>query len=128
MPDISPRLKFAASALVLPLVALFAFLAAVPAAAAPSVPFVPCDKPSLVAAISTTVGAGGSQAITLSPGCTYTLTVVDNGSEVDTNGLPVISNTVDLTITGNGATILRDSIAPRFRIFFVAAGPCASAA
>jgi hypothetical protein len=41
---------------------------------------------------------------------------------VDTNGLPLITHTVNLTINGSGATILRDAGAPRFRLFQVAAG------
>jgi hypothetical protein len=41
---------------------------------------------------------------------------------VDTNGLPLITHTVNLTINGSGATILRDAGSPRFRLFQVAAG------
>src|SRR5438128_2374981 len=57
----------------------------------------------------------GADTISLAAGCIYTLTAADNGS----NGLPVVTSTI--TIDGNGATITRDSGAPSFRIFDVAA-------
>jgi hypothetical protein len=119
---ISRRLKIAASAVAFPLLAVIAFLAAAPASAPRPATVVLCDAPSLVNAVSGAVIAGGTQTITLSGGCTYTLTAIDNGTQVDTNGLPLITHTVNLTINGSGATILRDAGAPRFRLFQVAAG------
>ncbi|HQV70404.1 MAG TPA: choice-of-anchor Q domain-containing protein [Thermoflexales bacterium] len=73
----------------------------------------------LISAIQSSVTTGGSQSISLAPSCIYTLTQVNSGSGVDLNGLPVISNTVSLTITGNGATISRDPAAPQFRFLSV---------
>lgn len=76
----------------------------------------------LVTAVQNAVNAGGAQLVTLSSGCVYTLTQVNNGVLTSTNGLPVISNSVDLTIQGNGATLSRDSSAPQFRFFEVEQG------
>jgi hypothetical protein len=49
----------------------------------------------------------------LAPGCTYTLSVANNSSDLGANGLPVI--TARITITGAHATIARSS-AQKFRI------------
>jgi hypothetical protein len=67
--------------------------------------------------------AGGSNTITLVPGATFTLTVVDNGTDGAT-GLPVIAANDDLTILGNGDVIERSTAraTPAFRLFDVAAG------
>ena len=122
MTIVSSRFKIAGLAVVFPLLAVAALLAAVPASAALPAGVIPCNTPALVIAISAAVTTGGNQSLTLSPGCTYTLTAVNNGSNADTNGLPLITNTVRLTIDGSGATIARDAGAPRFRLFQVGAG------
>src|SRR3954468_11207363 len=84
---------------------------------------VPCDTTALIAAVQTAVNASGAQVIDLTPGCTYTSAAVNNnGSSVDANGLPRIGNAVSLTINGRGATIQRDTSAPRFRFFQVLTG------
>ena len=77
---------------------------------------------ALIAAIANAVTAGGTQTVALASACTYTLTTVNNGSGVNTNGLPRINNNVDLTVTGNNATITRDGAASRFRLFQVDSG------
>jgi hypothetical protein len=76
------------------------------------------DVAALIAAINTANSNGEADVITLAAGCVYTLTSVDNTTDGD-NGLPVISS--EITLTGNGATIQRDSVtpAPDFRIFYV---------
>ncbi|MFG2880416.1 hypothetical protein ACGFYU_36295 [Streptomyces sp. NPDC048337] len=81
-------------------------LAAAPAAAA-AVP-VGCSEVALSQAITIANGTGGT--LTLSPGCTYTLTTP----------LPAISGT--MTIDGNVATITRSNSAPEFGILRVASG------
>ena len=90
-----------------------------------------CDVNELITAIAAAVSQGGTQVINLSPSCVYTLTAVNNGSQPNQNGLPRVGNNVDLTINGNGATIMRSttdgpssprSVPPNFRIFEVASG------
>jgi hypothetical protein len=79
------------------------------------------DVACLINAINQANANGEANRITLRRG-TYTLTVVDNGTFGNTNGLPVITS--PLTITGRGAetTIIeRDTSAPFFRILSVAA-------
>jgi hypothetical protein len=73
------------------------------------------DAAALIAAINS---ATSGDTITLEAGCTYTLTVPDNGS----NGLPIIDKT--LTFEGNGATIERssDGGTPEFIIIWVEGG------
>lgn len=122
MAGITRRPVLAAFAVLFPFLAVILFLVAAPAGAARSATIVPCNTPSLIGAISTAVTAGGPQTITLSAGCTYTLTTINNGTQVDTNGLPLITHTVNLTINGSGATIVRDPGAPRFRLFQVGTG------
>ena len=51
----------------------------------------------------------GADVIELAPGCTYTLTAVDN-YWYGPNGLPPIAS--EITIEGNGATIARSATAP----------------
>jgi predicted outer membrane repeat protein len=82
-----------------------------------SVTSVPCTTTDLINALSTVVISGGAQTLDLTASCTYTLTVVNNGSGVDTNGLPLITNSLKLTLNGHGATIVRNNAAPRFRLF-----------
>ncbi|GAA2594737.1 hypothetical protein SMC26_36080 [Actinomadura fulvescens] len=79
---------------------------------------VPCNGPALVAAIATANGSGGGN-ITLTPGCTYTLTSPDNAGVHGANGLPVITTTI--TLTGNNNTIARAAVALPFRIVEVGA-------
>ena len=75
------------------------------------------DVPALVAAINAANGNGEDDTITLSAGCVYTLTVIDNATDGN-NGLPLITSSI--TINGNGAVIQRDNaFAPDFRIFHV---------
>ena len=57
--------------------------------------------------------------IKLQAGTTYTLNAVDN-NWYGPDGLPAISSNV--TIDGNGATLLRDPAAPIFRFFYVSGG------
>ena len=61
---------------------------------------VPCGagQNGLRAAVNA-ANAAGRGSITLASGCTYTLTVVDNGE----NGLPVVTGRV--SVNGNGSTI-----------------------
>ena len=92
--------------------------------------FVPCagtngGGAALIAAIAAANSAGGG-TVNLAPGCTYTLTAVNNTSTnpnpmiagiLASNGLPVITTTV--TINGRNTTIARGSSAPQFRLFEV---------
>ena len=84
---------------------------------------VPCDASDLVSAINTANGTSGGGTVTLTSGCTYTLTVANNTitGGGGGNGLPAITGNV--TIQGNGATITRSAASgtPVFRIFDVAA-------
>ena len=96
-------------------------------AASAAITAVPCntdgpagtaDPSALISAIS---GAASGDTLSLAAGCTYTLSAVNNSGYVfnataGANGLPVISQ--NLTIEGNGATILRsqDAGTPPFRI------------
>jgi hypothetical protein len=76
------------------------------------------DVPCLIAAIHEANANGEANTIRLAAG-TYTLTAPDNPF----NGLPVITSSLPLTITGRGAdntTIERDASAPEFRILSVA--------
>ena len=87
---------------------------------------VDCNVPDLIASINNANSNPAASTLDLAAGCTYTLTAIDNtatssfgGSvfEYGDNGLPQISTPI--TINGNGATIIRASDAPYFRIFFV---------
>ena len=86
---------------------------------------VPCSgagggTAGLISAI-TTANATSGDTITLAAGCTYTLSAVDN-FWYGPNGLPPISSS--MTIVGNGAKIVRSSVAstPIFRFFYVSGG------
>ena len=88
---------------------------------------VDCNVPDLITAINNANSNPSASTLELASACVYTLTAVDNtatssfGSstfEYGDNGLPQISTPI--TINGNGATIVRASGAPDFRIFFVA--------
>jgi len=87
---------------------------------------VDCNVPDLISAINHANTNPAHSTLELDPGCTYTLTAVDNtatssfdGSTFDygDNGLPQI--TTQITINGNDATIIRESGVPSFRIFFI---------
>ena len=74
---------------------------------------------ALIGAITNANTNPGANVIDLAPGCTYTLTTVNNADGGEgSNGLPVVTG--ELSINGNGATIQRSSAAdtPPFRIFF----------
>jgi hypothetical protein len=83
---------------------------------------VPCDgqgggPAGLASAIRYLNSAGGGD-ITLAPGCTYLFTTADN-YWYGPNALPPIASAI--TIHGNGSTLQRDSLSPKFRFFFVGA-------
>jgi chitodextrinase len=86
---------------------------AVPAAAATL-----CSTAALITAITAANATNGT--VTLTGGCTYTLTAINNTTDAGGVGLPVITGKV--TIQGSGATIARSAAAgtPTFRIFDVA--------
>ena len=81
---------------------------------------VPCFGPGggaagLVAAINAANATGGG-AISLAPGCTYTLTAAGSSGPLGPNGLPRV--TTPITIAGANATITRYS-SQQFRILEV---------
>jgi chitodextrinase len=81
----------------------------------------PCSAAGLSSAISAANATSGGGTVTLTAGCTYTLTSAGPAPDGAT-GLPAITGTV--TVEGNGATITR-STAPgttHFRLFDVAQG------
>jgi chitodextrinase len=80
----------------------------------------PCTAAALISDISTANSSNGT--VTLTSGCTYTLTTVNNTTDSGGVGLPVIKGKV--TIQGSGATIARSTASgtPVFRIFDVASG------
>ncbi len=77
-----------------------------------------CTTAALISAITTANSTNGT--VTLTSGCTYTLTAINNTTDSGGVGLPVIKGKV--TIQGSGATIARSTAAgtPVFRIFDVA--------
>src|SRR5215468_7937205 len=83
---------------------------------------VPCFGPGggaagLVAAINAANATGGG-AISLAPGCTYTLTAAASSGPLGPNGLPRV--TTPITIAGANATITRSSSSSQqFRILEV---------
>ncbi|MFD7614424.1 hypothetical protein [Streptomyces sp. NPDC059828] len=76
--------------------------------------YVECDPNDLIASLVDLNADSGGELV-LAKGCTYTLTVNEDG-----NGLPVIVQPI--TIHGNGATIQRAANADNFRFFEVGAG------
>ena len=68
---------------------------------------------ALISAINDANSNGVADTINLAAGCTYTLTAVDNDTD-GPNGLPSITS--EITISGNAATIERDTSSPNFRI------------
>ncbi|MFG2867382.1 hypothetical protein [Streptomyces sp. NPDC048338] len=92
-------------------------LVAVPTPAAHAATLqVRCSVPDLVAAINTANASPGADTLRLAPTCTYRLTAPHAASPG--NGLPQIRSKI--SIDGRGATIARDTRAPKFRILFVA--------
>lgn len=107
--------------LVLALSLLLWGLAAPPATLAATVS-VPCASDLLIKAITEANARSEATTLQLAPGCTYTLTAVDNLREGFPNGLPAITG--ELMIEGRGAIIERSLVAntPSFRLFLVAGG------
>ena len=77
----------------------------------------PCTTSALISAITQANSTNGT--VTLTSGCTYTLTAINNTTDNGGVGLPVITRNV--TIQGSGATIARSTASgtPVFRIFDV---------
>lgn len=85
-----------------------------PIAAPAQTASVACDETSLVTAVTATNAAGGG-TVTLTPGCTYTLTASHGDDGVNgPAGLPLI--TTPITLEGNANTITRAVTASAFRI------------
>lgn len=84
--------------------------------------FTAANVAELITHINSANTLPGADAIALTPGATYTLTVADNYVDGG-NGLPVVAPG-GLTIIGNGATVERSTAAgtPPFRLLEVAAG------
>jgi CSLREA domain-containing protein len=61
----------------------------------------------------------GADTIVLAAGATYSLNSINNNGE-GPNGLPVVTGAI--TVNGNGASIVRSSGAPQFRLTVVVAG------
>ncbi|MGH3217981.1 MAG: choice-of-anchor Q domain-containing protein [Streptosporangiaceae bacterium] len=87
------------------------------AVSAPALAQTPCTAAALISAITSANKANGT--VTLTSGCTYTLTAINNTTDNGGVGLPVITGKV--TIQGSGATIARSTASgtPVFRIFDV---------
>jgi predicted outer membrane repeat protein len=81
------------------------------ASAAPVV----CNPASLVTALAAVSGSGKSGTVTLTAGCTYTMTAVNDTTD-GSNAFPDVLGNV--TVVGNGATITRSG-ATDFRFFIV---------
>src|SRR5262249_27368299 len=81
----------------------------------------------LITDMNSANSAGGTNTLNLYAGGVYDLTAVNNSTN-SANGLPVISGggkkaaADNLTISGNGDIIQRDTSAPAFRLFDVAQG------
>ncbi len=89
------------------------------AVAPPAFAGTPCTAAALISAITAANTANGT--VTLTSGCTYTLTASNNTTDNGGVGLPDITGNV--TIQGSGATIARSTASgtPVFRIFDVSA-------
>ncbi|WP_232542604.1 hypothetical protein [Streptomyces sp. QHH-9511] len=84
-----------------------------PATAQARIMAVACDETSLITAVNAANAAGGG-TVTLTAGCTYTLTAAHGNDGVNgPTGLPII--TTPITLEGNANTITRSS-ASVFRI------------
>ena len=97
---------------------LIATVAGGVALSTPALAATSCTTAALISAITTANSTNGT--VTLTSGCTYTLTAINNTTDGGGVGLPVIKGKV--TIQGSGATIARSTAAgtPTFRIFDVA--------
>jgi predicted outer membrane repeat protein len=85
-----------------------------PVAAPAQTMSVACDETSLVTAVTAANAAGGG-TVTLTPGCTYTLTTSHGDDGVNgPAGLPII--TTPVTLEGNANTITRATTASAFRV------------
>jgi hypothetical protein len=93
------------------------FLAPASAQARPAA--VACNQAALVTAVNAANAAGGG-TVTLTPGCTYTLTAGNGDDGVNgPDGLPIV--TAPITFSGNANVITRASGAAAFRIVQVSA-------
>ncbi len=84
------------------------------------------DPASLAAAIRSANSNPGPDTIELRAGCEYAFTQADSlaGGWYGANALPPIAS--EITIEGNGGSIIRDTIAASpFRLFYVGADPAA---
>ncbi|HEV2476403.1 MAG TPA: choice-of-anchor Q domain-containing protein, partial [Candidatus Dormibacteraeota bacterium] len=75
-----------------------------------------CSPTALVSAVGAIASSGGT--VTLTAGCTYTLTTVNSTADGPSAFADILGN---VTVTGNGATITRSSAGgtPDFRFFIV---------
>ncbi len=87
------------------------------AVSSPALAQTPCTAAALISAITVANSTNGT--VTLTAGCTYTLTAINNTADNGGVGLPDITGKV--TIQGSGATIARSTASgtPVFRIFDV---------
>jgi hypothetical protein len=81
------------------------------------------DTATLIASIEQANITATPDRVVLGPGCTYTLEAMHNGW-FGANALPPITS--DITIEGNGATLLRGEFGQRMRFFFIGAPPTSS--
>jgi hypothetical protein len=82
-----------------------------------------CNANELISAIGSANNSPGASRIALDGACVYVLTEANSTGSNGPNGLPLITAAGgQLTIIGNGATIVRDGGAPIFRLFEVAPG------
>jgi hypothetical protein len=80
------------------------------------------DVTSLKAAIDQANAAPGPDVVELGQNCTYTIEQAHfGGGWHGADGLPAIAS--DITVEGNGATIVRDPTSRAFRFFFIGADP-----
>lgn len=89
------------------------------AVSSPALAQTSCTTAALISAINAANSTNGT--VTLTSGCTYTLTAVNNTTDAGGVGLPVITGKV--TIKGSGGAAIARSTAsgtPTFRIFDVA--------
>jgi hypothetical protein len=99
----------------IPALAGVTVLAAVglPVAAFATTASVACSESALITAVTAANAAGGG-TVTLTPGCTYTLTASHGDDGVNgPAGLPIV--TTPITFEGNANTITRSGTASAFR-------------
>jgi hypothetical protein len=78
------------------------------------------DTACLIQSITTANGNGRVNTIHIGAG-TYTLTTVNNTIGNSANGLPAVTSTLTIVADAPGASIVRDTTSPAFRLFYVAA-------